>query len=1434
MPIASLKILRRNMVSNTDKNTKSKNGLFHWLTRLRHRRVPRDTSSSITQENDTIGGVSVSLSEQAKSSITPANHPNPSSSTVLPHDVPSPSQTQAAAGQAVGVENSEVASRGTQSPNTPIITTDSGSMANIPAHIDANMVVDPAPLSTPNIGLSPPAGSTSSALDSSGILLLSQGTGVDPAGSQDIPTTSDNLSPSSTSTSVVASAGSVPAAFAELGPVADKAEEIINGDAEKASNFDSLKDGLKEGMELLKSYDTVLDAKNTASKILSHVEGFLKEDPWFMRALDDVAKIHPFVSVAVIAFKACYNMELARRQNDKRVIALFKEMKDMIEVLTRLLEIKDPNVLGPNGDTIKGRMQKSVALAEADIKECGNTCDTWMKKNVLTKVLVGVAWEGKLAGFMPRFAARRLEFDFALQIHTATKVDAIEFISQQMSEKLDGLSGQFAEAFRQMRTVEETRVSRIVEDEGGIDVVHKNEDILRRLFDTQKQTIESLAQRVQYSYDRFKVDLDGDFDGLQASLENNFKSFEGKFNLYQEQLKTTLHEYMKEESDRVITEVSKGPHDLIRNPELKQIWQEMHWRRNVKARHFVMTLQDHFTDGVEHRNAGSFMSTPVDDWTIRYINVTYLLPIMDAIDDDATGRVSISELNRFTDQLPATLGWGLTHWIAYWAIGWQTFTHRYREIILQTYTRMFGIRKRILPENRNPVDIYLTTTWKIVYDLTCSLRAPATAIPKFAEEKFEEYIRHDETRMQENLAAIKYKIDATDTIYAVLGPGRIEKRVLPLLFLLLQRDEALFQLATQVKLGVKELQRASRSIVQVKHAVRSRYEDLVAQFDQQRLDVSKQLKNISCELFTYYHDFSGGERLSELPAYTEDSSPVPEKPTSEKSPPANFYPTQSVNTFAYEAYDPVPDDFTESDLDSFHVVGPFLGQWNGYTHNNDGMAITSMVSFFMHATARRGEVTAYGYRGEDHFTITASVTEEDNIPTLRGSVHYSNSNYKDFSGQLQADGSIAGSVDEHSWEFYFPGARRPPNRFHWMRIPAELMLIRPLPPYIVYDERDKYVRPNKARALFKYACRAVIMQIRKRSWAWAYFRERRDNRLQCMAYWTKVATNGSDSITILREQHNALRSLTQNDLQFWRSVWAYYWDILPQHVSFCDVCRANCRGARYVCLDCIENATERARPGQTVDFCSVRCAKTSIYSNPSAVKAPHTPDHDIMKFTTFVHTYRDLSRVRKQASYAVKILRQAFPVVQSVTLLKNQDNQGSSSSLQSGSPSGNVLKTAPSAKGDPVRCGICRKALALPCWICAQCSRSDGGKSLYICDGCEDNSLLRCTTCSTVFKQPQWYYGTKPRDTFQCATCIGGRVRPKPLGNAPHTYLHHLVHCHTKEVLIKEPTTEERLVTVEQKVDGLDTRMTKLEAYLERIERKLEPGGVSEPSLASG
>jgi hypothetical protein len=80
-------------------------------------------------------------------------------------------------------------------------------------------------------------------------------------------------------------------------------------------------------------------------------------------------------------------------------------------------------------------MQSVVDAATQDIKDCENACDAWMKKKTLVKVFVGVAWEGQLAGFSSTFARRRMEFDFALQIHTASAVDAIQSVAQAMNEK---------------------------------------------------------------------------------------------------------------------------------------------------------------------------------------------------------------------------------------------------------------------------------------------------------------------------------------------------------------------------------------------------------------------------------------------------------------------------------------------------------------------------------------------------------------------------------------------------------------------------------------------------------------------------------------------------------------------------------------------------------------------------------------------------------------------------------------------------------------------------------------------------------------------------------------------------------------------------------------------------------------------------------------
>ena len=88
---------------------------------------------------------------------------------------------------------------------------------------------------------------------------------------------------------------------------------------------------------------------------------------------------------------------------------------------------------------------------------------------------------------------------------------------------------------------------------------------------------------------------------------------------------------------------------------------------------------------------------------------------------------------------------------------------------------MFDLRDQVLPVNRGYVDYYLRQTWGIASELAKSLQAPVTTIPDYAEEKFKEYVQYEEDRIRKNLSGIKYDIDALETVYGVVGPGRIEK-----------------------------------------------------------------------------------------------------------------------------------------------------------------------------------------------------------------------------------------------------------------------------------------------------------------------------------------------------------------------------------------------------------------------------------------------------------------------------------------------------------------------------------------------------------------------------------------------------------------------------------------------------------------------------------
>jgi hypothetical protein len=78
----------------------------------------------------------------------------------------------------------------------------------------------------------------------------------------------------------------------------------------------------------------------------------------------------------------------------------------------------------------------------------------------------------------------------------------------------------------------------------------------------------------------------------------------------------------------------------------------------VKARHFVLALRDYYMDMSTSDTQGTGTSAisnslNPDAWAIKFIDVAWIQPILEAFDDDASGFINIAEVNRFTSSRPA-------------------------------------------------------------------------------------------------------------------------------------------------------------------------------------------------------------------------------------------------------------------------------------------------------------------------------------------------------------------------------------------------------------------------------------------------------------------------------------------------------------------------------------------------------------------------------------------------------------------------------------------------------------------------------------------------------------------------------------------------------------------------------------------------------------
>ncbi|KAG6835584.1 hypothetical protein H0H93_016792, partial [Arthromyces matolae] len=289
------------------------------------------------------------------------------------------------------------------------------------------------------------------------------------------------------------------------------------------------------------------------------------------------------------------------------------------------------------------------------------------------------------------------------------------------------------------------------------------------------------------------------------------------------------------------------------------------WKPTIQARDFVLELQDYYqrhwqlTGDEAEITAPTISTTSISDpclgqddlWTIKYISTSYLQPITEAINDDASGFISIDDVNAFIIACPT--GWSIPQWLAFWAAGWHANMSNYVESIYYILKRLHDLRSNVLQQNLHVLDGFLVgDTFDSLDMLLRSTSHHTSSIEPQLSTLIGSFRKLEEAELSSSLNL--HKLDSSRTVALLTGYPRIERRILPLLYLLLERCLQIVQFACRQSLPYYVLEEDSRAISTVFCVFQERMKELETTF-RNHVDPASYFKRYAFGMFdSYYSD----------------------------------------------------------------------------------------------------------------------------------------------------------------------------------------------------------------------------------------------------------------------------------------------------------------------------------------------------------------------------------------------------------------------------------------------------------------------------------------------------------------------------------------------------------------------------------------------------
>ncbi|KAI0638712.1 hypothetical protein C8Q77DRAFT_1077109 [Trametes polyzona] len=226
---------------------------------------------------------------------------------------------------------------------------------------------------------------------------------------------------------------------------------------------------------------TIVDefAHDDASKAV--LEGMQE----LIHILQEVAKIHLFITAAVDAFRVAAEFNMKRRDNDMRLNTVFGSMAKMMTALTLLRHVPDPTQTDSHGMTVQQRLRGMVDVVVSDVWNCASACDVYAKKSILAKVVFSSHWCDTFMQYVRRFQKHQTYTVDAVSIYIGNNIADMDEIPDldTVISKITFLKNNedVSDHLQEFTSDEEKELAAFIRVRGGHDVILKSKRLQTEL-----------------------------------------------------------------------------------------------------------------------------------------------------------------------------------------------------------------------------------------------------------------------------------------------------------------------------------------------------------------------------------------------------------------------------------------------------------------------------------------------------------------------------------------------------------------------------------------------------------------------------------------------------------------------------------------------------------------------------------------------------------------------------------------------------------------------------------------------------------------------------------------------------------------------------------------------------------------------------------------